>query len=176
MDIFPSVRLMTFSPLLGCALALCVGLSACKTAPTVPSTEEEYMVIQDFTPFFVNGPQQFRGPDQILRTNERVLMTRKEWGFSLVKLENGRTGYVANELLAVAPPKPKPKPIVESFTTTSGGKKKKGAADQSPYVGFQVNDVPLPNLPPPDLNIAPEDAPLVAPSPSASPSVPKFRY
>lgn len=101
-----------------CGLMLGAGfLTGCATTPTfAPADAPEMAVFKDFTPFYTRGPQQIQGPDASLRTGDRVLLLRKEFGFSLVQLPDGRSGYVPNENISVPPApspqaaKPKPKP------------------------------------------------------------------
>ncbi len=122
---------------------------------------------------------QARGPDASLKVNTRVKMLRKEMGYSLVQLEDERTGYVANENLAVAPPRP-PEPKVSEFipdNASTGARGRRGKPSSPPYRGEQLNDIPLPDLdvPPPDLNIAPEDISAPTPAPEVPLEKPKFR-
>jgi len=141
-----------------------------------PDSAPEYVIIRDLTGFYRLGPEQSRGADASLPRQTRVKLLRREMGFSLVQLEDSRTGYVANENMAVAPPRPQQttpdKPDPDS--RRSGGKARGQA-----YSGPQVNDTPLPNpgAPAPDLKIQPEVVPDTIPAPSEpSPSGPKFRY
>lgn len=161
-------------------VALMALLSGCATETFAPDVAPEYMVIRDYTPFYRLGPQQGRGPDITLRTGMRVKLLRKEMGFSLVQMEDLRTGYIANENMAVAPPRP-PEPV-KSESETVAQKKKGGRSrgDNGPiYSGPQVNDTLLPdrNVPPPDLNVEPEIMPKTIPAPDATPAArPKFLY
>lgn len=161
---------------------LCLVLSSCATETFAPDVAPEYVVIRDFSPFYRLGPQQGRGPDESLRSGTRVKLLRREMGYSLVQLEDSRTGYLANENMTVAPPRP-PEQIKRDEGPAAGAAKKRGGrsrAEDSPvYSGPQVNDTPLPdpNIPPPDLNVEPEIMPANIPVPSATPSgTPKFRY
>jgi len=158
------------------ACFFCVLLGGCAATQTFsPDQAPEYLVLADFTPFYRLGPMQARGPDASLRAQTRVKLLRKEMGFSLIQLEDSRTGYVPNEDLVIAPPRPpEPKPSDDS---ASSGSRKKGRGSTSPvYRGEQLNDIPLPdpNVPPVDLNIAPEDV-APAPTPEAPAEKPKFR-
>jgi hypothetical protein len=159
--------------------ALCLVLAGCATQTFAPETAPEYVAIRDFTPFYRLGPQQGRGPDASLRTGTRVKMLRREMGYSLVQLEDLRTGYVANENLAVAPPRP-PEQVRQEAGASPTKRGKGSRAERSPvYSGSQINDTPLPdrNSPPPDLNVDPEIVPDTTPGPSAKPTgTPKFRY
>ena len=154
-------------------------LSGCATETFAPDVAPEYVVIRDFTPFYRMGPQQGRGPDTSLRTGIRVKLLRREMGFSLVQLEDLRTGYVANENMTVAPPRP-PEQIKQEEEVAATKKRGGRRGDDGPlYSGPQVNDTPLPdpNVPPPDLNVEPEFVPKNIPAPDATPvGRPKFRY
>lgn len=160
----------------------CLALSGCAMETFAPDTAPEYVVIRDFSAFYRLGPQQGRGPDASLRTGARVKLLRREMGYSLVQLEDLRTGYLANENMAVAPPRP-PEEIRPASPDASATGRKRGArsrAEDSPiYSGPQINDTPLPdrNVPPPDLNVEPEIMPDTIPVPAGTPAgTPKFRY
>jgi hypothetical protein len=158
-------------------LLLCAG---CETTKNF-SVEEapDYMVVRGYSPFYRTGPMQSRGPDAALPAQTRVKVLRLEMGYSLVQLEDARTGYVANENIAVAPPR-RPEPEVSESRTRNGGSRRSNGSSRSSqrFRGEQINDIPLPDsVPPPDLNIAPEDMPMAPPpSPQASPEKPKFRF
>ncbi|MCX7868385.1 MAG: hypothetical protein N2322_00385 [Terrimicrobiaceae bacterium] len=132
-------------------------------------------VIRDYAPLYRFGPMQARGPDATLRAGDRVKLTRKEMGYSLVLLEDGRTGYMANEDMAPAPPRPKPTPAPE----TAPSSPRRGSSSER-YRGEQVNDSELPVEPPAslDLNVGPEDVvPPAPPPPPLDPEAqPQFRY
>jgi len=154
-------------------------LGGCATQTFAPEVAPEYVVVRDFTPFYRLGPQQSRGPDTSLRAGDRVKLLRREMGFSLVQLEDLRTGYAANENMAVAPPRP-PEQVKQEAETAASKKRGGHRGDEGPlYSGPQVNDTPLPdrNVPPPDLNVEPEIVPKNIPAPDATPaSRPKYRY
>ena len=76
-------------------------------------------------------------------------MLRREFGYSLVQLGDGMTGYVANQDFAPAPPLPEPPPV-ENFAPADG----EDFAPPLPPVE--------PALPKPDLDVDPEDAPSAA--------------
>ncbi|MCX6968866.1 MAG: hypothetical protein NTV93_01760 [Verrucomicrobia bacterium] len=160
-------------------LSTAVILGGCATQTFAPEVAPEYVIIRDFSPFYRMGPQQGRGPDTSLRADARVKLLRREMGFSLVQLEDLRTGYVANENMTPAPPRPAAQ--VKQEAETAAVKKRGGhRGDDAPlYSGPQVNDTPLPdpNVPPPDLNVEPEVVPKNIPAPDATPVTrPKFRY
>lgn len=157
---------------LGIVLAFC----SCTTPQTfAPDKAPEYVTIRDFTPFYRVGPMQPR-PDASLPSNTRFKVLRQEMGYSFVQLEDNRTGYVANENMALAPPKPKVDNDYMVSDNTPAGRKKRGNTS-AVYQGEQMNDIPLPNAPPPDLNIAPEEVPSApAPTPTPQQEKPKFRF
>lgn len=148
-----------------------IGTGCTTTQSFSPEEAPEYIVIRDFAPFFRTGPMQSRGPDASLPARTRVKVLRLEMGYSLVQLEDQRTGYVANENIAVAPPRPpekiEPKPSPRNRGSQSSGER---------FRGEQLNDIPLPDpVAPPDLNIGPEDM-MAPPGPQATPEKPKFRF
>jgi hypothetical protein len=158
-------------------LAVAVVFSACETQSFAPEQAPEFVIISDFSPFYKTGPLQARGPDATLRVDERVKVLRREMGYSLVQLEDERTGYIANENMAVAPPRP---PAASSGSDNdssqrSGGRKRGSSSPR--FRGEQVNDTPLPDpIAPPDLNIAPEEVPSVGPASTPPPEKPKYRF
>ena len=160
--------------LFACALAL-IG---CATKTYAPDQAPEMVTVSDFTGFFRFGPMQSGGPDASLKAGTRVKLLRNEMGYSLVMLDDERTGYVANECLAPAPPRPKPQP---GEVAAPGADSRGRASRKGRYTGEQVNDSALPEpVPPPslDLNIGPEDMVETPPQPSDSQAqqAPKFRY
>ncbi len=174
------VRFSSRPPSLVLLLVASFFLSSCATETYEPSAAPEYMSTRDFSPFYRLGPQQGRGPDATLRAGTRFKLLRREMGFSYVQLEDGRTGYVANENMSVAPPRP-PEVKRQEESSPAAGSRKRGArgAESPAYSGPAVNDTPLPdpNTPPPDLNIEPEIVPDSIPVPSSTPAgTPKFRY
>lgn len=155
--------------------ALVCLLSGCATQSFAPEQAPEMSIIRDFSSFYRLGPMQGRGPDATLRAGERVKLLRKEMGYSLVLLEDNRTGYVANEDFVPAPPRP-PKPPEVAQT----GQNNKPRTQGTRYRGEQVNDSPLPESAPPpelDLNIGLEDIAPPPEVPAGTPAQPpKFRY
>jgi len=133
------------------------------------------MAVVDHTPFFLLGPSQESGPDLSLRTDARFKLLAREPGYSRVQLEDSRQGYVPNENIAPAPPRPRETAQVQG-PVGSPSRRSKGR----PYLGPAVNDTPLPDrdVPMPDLNINPEILPDAKPPGSAEPTpapAPKFR-
>lgn len=141
---------------------LCALLLGCASTQVYELGQEpEYVVVQNFAPFYSVGPMQPR-PDASLPLDTRVKLVRKEMGFSKIQLEDGRVGYVANESIIPAPPRPTPTPEPE---ITSSSTPRRGADRGARYRGPQVNDIPLP-----DLDIAPEEVPPPVET------KPRFRY
>lgn len=123
------------------------------------------MVSVDYAQFFRLGPQQAGGADRSLRLDDRVMLLRKEFGYSRVQLEDGQVGYMANEDIKAAPPEPKPP---RSQRKRGGGSYDSGQGGAEHYDDLPVND--------PNLNILPEDIPLeplpdLLPEPVTSPGV-----
>lgn len=174
--------LTSTSVLLFCLLPILFFLEGCATKTFAPEVAPEYVVIRNASAFYRLGPQQAHGPDTSLRNGTQVKLLRREMGFSLVQLEDLRTGYLANENMAVAPPQSAAQPAPEAEAAAAKKKGKRDREEESPvYSGPPTNDTPLPspNVPPPDLNVEPEivpdtDAMAV---PEATPDAkPKFRY
>ncbi|MEX1117515.1 MAG: hypothetical protein WEB60_01855 [Terrimicrobiaceae bacterium] len=160
-------------------LAISAILTGCATQTYAPEEAPEYSVIRDFASLYKLGPMQGRGPDATLRVGDRVKLIRKEMGYSFVLLEDSRTGYMANEDIVPAPPRP-PQPAASASTGPAESTGRRGPSSPR-YSGQQVNDIPLPESAPPpelDLNIGLEDiASPTDPPPSETPAEPpKFRY
>ena len=66
-----------------------------------------YLVNVPQTPMFRYGPAQSFGADFNLQQGQRVVMLRREYGYSRVMTDSGQTGYVATEDIVPAPPEPK---------------------------------------------------------------------
>lgn len=154
---------------LAAALVLTGVLGGCATSPTyAPADAPEMAVVKDFTPFYSRGPQQIQGPDASLRTGDRVLLLRKEFGFSYVQLSDGRTGFVPNENISVppAPPIQKPKPQTPA-------PKKPEPGPRTPASGLppDLDDQSLP-----DFRILPEEfPPAILLDETDEPKKPDFR-
>jgi len=152
--------------------AVAAFLGGCASQTYSPAQAPDYIIIKNHAAFYKLGPMQPGGPDTTLPADTRVKLIRQEMGYSMIQLDDQQTGYVANENMAVAPPLPKANPTPSDSSGRSSGKKH-GAK----YTGAPLNDTPLPepNVPPPDLNIAPEELPAPTPTPTPPPEKPKFR-
>ena len=62
-----------------------------------------YAVIAPQTPFYHYGPQQGNGPDSQLPKDSIMKVIRPSFGFVKVQLQDGESGYVANEDIRPAP-------------------------------------------------------------------------
>ena len=150
---------------------------ACQSVPEGPAPEflPDMVVSTDYALFFRLGPQQAGGADLSLRTNEPVMLLRKEFGYSRVQLENGLVGYMANEDIQRAP-----EPPPGQKRKSQAKPKKKGRSAQvsedyeenipvpDPNLGLVPDDVPLEPLP--DLLPETVDVNSAAPAPTAAPT------
>ena len=149
------------SRLLACAL-ICLAAAGCETMqPPTPSPNfvDDTVIVTDFAQFFRLGPQQAGGADLSLRTGERVMLQRKEFGYSRVQLEDGQVGYMANEDLQPAPPEPRRKFGLREKPGSRGDdptprRKQRGTASQEDFIDADIA------LPDPNLDIMPEEIPL----------------
>ena len=160
------------SRLLAFAL-ICLAAAGCETMqPPTPSPDfvDDTVIVTDFAQFFRLGPQQAGGADLSLRTGERVMLQRKEFGYSRVQLEDGQVGYMANEDLQPAPPEPRRKFGLREKQGTRGDdstprRKQRGTASEEDFIDADIA------LPDPNLDIMPEEIPL-EPLPEVPPPLP----
>ena len=140
--------------------------TGCETTPLEPSPDfiGDMAVSTDYAQFFRLGPQQAGGADLSLRTGERVMLQRKEFGYSRVQLENGLVGYMANEDIQAAPPEPRRNRGLRSGRDeeTSRTRGRQSSSSEEEFFD-QIN------LPDPNLDIMPEDVPM-EPLPDLVPS------
>lgn len=160
---------MSKLPPIFCALGAAV-LAACQSLPEGPAPEfvPDMVVSSDYALFYRLGPQQAGGADLSLRTNEQVMLLRKEFGYSRVQLEDGQVGYMANEDIQPAPEPPK------SDRKRLREKKKKGGRGSSSDDEVYEENIPIPDA---NLGILPEDVPLeplpdLLPEPAGEPESP----
>lgn len=134
----------------------------------------DMIVVTEYASFFRLGPQQAGGADRSLRTGERVMLLRKEFGYSRVQLEDDQVGYMANEDIQPAPPEPRRKPGQRKPGQGGGGRAYEDdnysdipvVAD--PSLDIMPEDVPIEPLP--DLLPEPVDSPAPTPSPTPEPA------
>lgn len=150
---------------------VCFAATGCETVPPTPSPEfiGDTVIATDYAQFFRLGPQQAGGADLSLRTGERVMLQRKEFGYSRVQLEDGQIGYIANEDLQPAPPEPRRKFGLRENQGRRGDSSSPRGRQRAMSDGedFPEADIALPD---PNLDIMPEEIPL-EPLPDV-PSVP----
>lgn len=84
----------------------CVGAALCfGCAGSKPVNGDGYFAVSaKLAQVYRFGPAQPTGADALLKQGQRVMMLRQEFGYSRVMTEDGMTGYVANDLIAPAPP------------------------------------------------------------------------
>ena len=104
-------------------LAVLLLITGCSCVEYNSTNSPRMVVVADRTPFFHNGPAQANGPDNSLIKGELVDVLRREVGYSLVRVEDGQNGYVANDALEPAPvakpvPKASPSPQAKSGVKT----------------------------------------------------------
>jgi len=161
---------------------LCLAAAGCETVPLEPSPDfvGDTVIANDYAQFFRLGPQQAGGADLSLRTGERVMLQRKEFGYSRVQLEDGQIGYMANEDLQPAPPEPRrkfglrEKPGRSSDSSSSRSRQRSSSAAEEEFIDTDIA------LPDPNLDIMPEEIPLeplppvpTSPVPNEPPNQPK---
>jgi hypothetical protein len=148
-------------------LAAVLLVAACETTPLQPSDNfvGDMVVVTDYAQFFRLGPQQAGGADFSLRTGERVMLQRKEFGYSRVQLENGLVGYMANEDITAAPPEPRRKRGLQRNGARESGSSSGSRGRASSEEEF-FDDIALPD---PNLDIMPEEIPI-EPLPELIPS------
>jgi hypothetical protein len=162
-------------------LLACLALllpAGCETVPMEASDNfvGDMVVVTEYASFFRLGPQQAGGADRSLRTGERVMLLRKEFGYSRVQLEDDQVGYMANEDIQPAPPEPRRKPGQRKPGQGGGGRayEDDNYSDipvvTDPSLDIMPEDVPIEPLP--DLLPEPVDSPAPTPSPTpeAAPS------
>ncbi|MEO6787029.1 MAG: hypothetical protein ABI318_12925 [Chthoniobacteraceae bacterium] len=98
----PGLRL-----LLGCFGLMLIG--GCAAASKPGKGNVYYAVSAKVAQVYRFGPAQPTGADALLKQGQRVIMLRQEFGYSRVMTEDGMTGYIANDLIAPAPPPEKPR-------------------------------------------------------------------
>jgi hypothetical protein len=157
------------------ALLVAAGLAvgACATQTFRPEEAPEYVVTRDPTPFYLSKPRQEGTPDAALSAKTRVKLLRKQAGYSLVLLEDSRTGYVANAYLTQAPSGSAQRPFGSSETEPP--RKRRAAAPTQP-METPATEAPGTSTPAsPVPQATPEEVPSPTPLPEAPLEKPKFR-
>lgn len=70
------------------------GPASATAAVASNSGEDLYRVNADTTSFFKNGPQQPSGPDLALKKDTRVVMLKRNFGYSQVRTSDNQVGYI----------------------------------------------------------------------------------
>jgi hypothetical protein len=88
-------------------------LAGCETSKP-GKNEGYYAVTAKQAQVYRFGPAQPTGADALLKEGHKLLMLRKEYGYSRVMTEDGMTGYISNDFIAPTTPPERPR------TGTSG--------------------------------------------------------
>ena len=95
---------------LTCVIACAVALALSSCATSKPAKGNVYYAVSaKLAQVYRFGPSQPTGADALLKQGQRIVMLRQEYGFSRVMTDDGMTGYIANDLIAPAPPPEKPR-------------------------------------------------------------------
>lgn len=89
-------------------LAGVILFSGCETSRP-GKNEGYYAVTAKLAQVYRFGPAQPTGADAVLKEGHKLLMLRKEFGYSRVMTQDGMTGYVSNDLIAPTSPPERPK-------------------------------------------------------------------
>ena len=162
------------------ALLFLLLAAGCETIPLEPSEnfKGDMVVVTDYASFYRLGPQQAGGADRSLRTGDRVMLLRKQFGYSRVQLDDNQVGYMANEDIQAAPPEPRRRfSRAEEQARSSGrGSRAPRVYEDDLYGDFDIldpnldllpDDLPLEPLP--ELFPDPVDLPTPAPTPPPTP-------
>jgi hypothetical protein len=153
------MRVRNFLPLVAAPL-LVAGCGSISNSKVLSGPGDVwYAVSVNQTSFYRYGPQQGNGPDQQLARDSIMKVIRPSFGYVKVKLQDGESGYVANDDIRPASPvlvaeKLAPRP--EALSPDVGGR---GGDDEQ--FALDSND--------PRLAAPPEPLPEVNPTPP-------FRY
>ncbi len=168
-------------------------LSACASQTLNPEQAPDYVITRNFTPFYTERPVPGATTDVSLQEKTRVKLLRKGPSYSLVKLEDSRTGYVTTKNISVAPAELQQTPSgatrAEPQITPQRKKRVRGAAPPTPrptpiIEGQRLDNPPSQETSPPAPTPSPEmevpreepSPPPATPTPQPSPvEKPKFR-
>lgn len=138
------------------AATLLLAAAGCETPvyDTSGQFEADSIVSTDQAPFYIYGPQQGGGPSRKLPRDEGVMVLRKGFGYSHVRLSDEEVGYMANEDLQPAPPTPRRRLGRNNNAANSTSRSSRGARSSAPEDDLyeQIAD--------PNLDLLPEDLPL----------------
>jgi hypothetical protein len=150
---------MKFSPAIrrrAAAVLFLLFAAGCETVPLEPAEnfKGDMVVVTDYASFYRLGPQQAGGADRSLRTGDRVMLQRKQFGYSRVQLEDNQLGYMANEDIQAAPPEPRRRftRAEERARSTGRGSRAPRVYEDDLYRDFDILD--------PNLDLLPDDLPL----------------
>jgi len=132
--------------------------AACETTPLEPSENftGDMVVVTDYASFYRFGPQQAGGATRSLRTGERVMLLRKEFGYSRVQLEDDQVGYMANEDIQAAPAEQRRRRFTRAEEQPQTQRSRGNRAPRV-YEDDLYRDLALPD---PNLDLLPDDLPL----------------
>jgi hypothetical protein len=91
------MKLQSLLPLATVALLAAGCASSAKPKALSGTTEVWYSVAANQTSFYHYGPQQGNGPDAQLPRDSIMKIIRPSFGYVKVQLQDGVSGYVANE-------------------------------------------------------------------------------
>lgn len=133
-------------------------LCGCAGPTYTPDEAPRFAVLRERVDFFRQGPLQPDPPDERLPQDTSVRMLRREFGYSLVMLEDGRTGYVANDDLVARPEvafEDRERDTGLDFETPEPPARTSEAGRSS------VRDVIVDDAPLPDFGELPDDLPVI---------------
>lgn len=135
-----------------CGALLCLG---CASQTFPPGEAPDYLVLRDRAEFYRFGPLQPGPPDSLLRKDSPLKLLRREFGYSLVQIENTQTGYVANDDIIT---NPNPPPEVEALEVADleSEESEPNPSRNRNILTEIVDDAPLPT---PDMDLPPADQP-----------------
>jgi hypothetical protein len=132
-----------------CTSALLFGTGAIETACTTGKTAaagNRYIVTGGNAQFYKYGPAQSFGSDFVIPRGRKLTMVQRAFGYSRVTTDDGVTGYISTDDIALAPPEPPPPPAtpVPRREPTSHVRKRSNVQGTPGEPLFDVNDVPMP--------------------------------
>ena len=81
----------------GCQSGAKKGANPPATAKANAPASDRCKVTADTTPFYLYGPQEANGPDDVLKKDTKLTLIKRSYGYSRVTTPNGQTGYVGTE-------------------------------------------------------------------------------